>query len=308
MQKAHRKKLGAWGENIAYALTRLGLPILSSLPLSVLYPLARIAGALAYRVLERDRNRAILNLRLAFADGLSARRLQLITKGMFLHLAMMSAECLHIYGNPSKKNWNAVGVDKLERLTDALEKGHGLIIFTAHFGNWEYLAIRLYNAEGHPGLTGLVLSRKLRSARFQVLVKMWREKLGIRQWHTDSSPKALINCLRKNVCIGVLNDQDISRASGLFVDFFGIPAFTPALVSDLSYRCRSPLGPCLAVRRKNKTHVIKIFPVIEPREGEAKEAYIRRSQEEYAVILEKQIRHHPSQWVWFHRRWKTRPR
>lgn len=307
MQTKDKKKHSPIGENIAYVLVRLALPVVSRLPLGILYPIARAIGAVAYKTLHRDRERAILNLRLAFGDRLSARRLHLIVRGMFLHLAMMAAECLNLYGNPSaKKIFNNIGVEGLEILTDALDKGKGLVIFTAHYGNWEYLAIRLYRG-GHAGLTGLVLSRKLRSEKFQRIVKMWRERLGVMEWHTDSSPKALINCLRRNVCIGVLNDQDISRAAGIFVDFFGIPAFTPALVSDLSYRCQSPLGPCLAVRRKNRTHVIKIFPVIAPREEEKKEDYILRSQQEYAALLEKMIRRHPSQWVWFHRRWKTRP-
>lgn len=119
--------------------------------------------------------------------------------------------------------------------------------------------------------------------------------------------KPLIGCLRRNVCIGVLNDQDVDRAQGVFVNFFGIPALTPRFVSEISYKMRTPMVSCLAVRRKDNIHVIKIFPVIEPRPGEEREDYILRSQQEYAAVLEKQIRNHPSQWVWFHKRWKTRP-
>lgn len=291
------------GEKTAYVSARFGLPLLGRLPMPVLYAITKVVGALAYRYLHRDRNRALLNLRLAYADRLSARKMQLITKGMFLHLAKISAECLALYTNPSQKLWDRMHVDKPQIISDGLSKGHGLVIFTAHCGNWEYLAAKLYSI----GFTGLVLSRKIRSSAFQELVKSWREKIGILECYSDVSLKPLIGCLRRNVCIGVLNDQDVDRAQGIFVDFFGIPAFTPRFVSEISFKMHTPMAPCLAVRRKNNTHVIKIFTVIEPREGEQREHYVLRSQQEYAAALEKQIRHHPSQWVWFHKRWKTRP-
>ena len=293
-----------WRQCVADLLAQLGTPVLSRLPLRVLYPLSRIVAMVAYRILNRDRNRALLHLRLAYQDRLSAHRMHLITKGMFNHLARLGAECLSLYTQPSEKIWNRIQIDRPQILRDALAKGRGLVILTAHLGNWEYLAAELF----HSGFTGLVLSRKVRSAAFQALVEKWRKKLGILEWHTHSSVKPLLGCLRKNVCIGVLNDQDLEKAEGIFVDFFGIPAFTPRFVSELSYKTGAPMAPCLAVRRKNKTHLIKIYPVIEPREGEDREDYAVRSQKEYASILEKTIRHHPTQWVWFHKRWKTRPK
>ncbi len=288
---------------LAYWAIRLLIPLLGRLPMRLLYPLSRACGILCYRFLHRDRERTELNLRLAFGDRLSPGRMRLLTKGTFLHLGMMSAECLHLFSHPRGPVWDHILLHNRENLSGALAQGHGAVVFTAHFGNWEHLAAGLF----HNGFTGLVLSRKLRSARFQTLVKSWRDRLGILEWNTEESPKALLQCLRKNLCIGVLNDQDIRRASGIFVDFFGIPAYTPRFVSEISYKTGAPLVPCLAVRRKDKSHIIKILPGIEPRDGEPKDAYVQRSQQEYASLLEKLIRRHPTQWVWFHRRWKTRP-
>jgi Kdo2-lipid IVA lauroyltransferase/acyltransferase len=290
-------------ENVAYIIVRTAMKLFANLPWTLLYPTSRFLGLLCFHALNRERVRATLSLRLAFADRLSARRLRLLTKGMFLHFAMMSAECLKLFNHPDGHIWEKIRLDRPDLLKGALAKGKGAVVFTAHAGNWEYLAAGLF----HSGFTGLVVSRKIRSPKFQELVKQWRQKLNILEWNTEESPKALLDCLRRNLCIGVLNDQDIRKARGIFVDFFGIPAYTPTFVSELSYKTKAPMVPCLAVRRKDRTHVIKIYPEIAPRAGETKEDYVRRSQQEYATLLEKTLRHHPTQWVWFHKRWKTRP-
>ena len=128
----------------AYALLRLAMPLMAWLPWRFLYAAARVFGALAYRLLRRDRERAMLHLRMAFGDRLSARRLQLITRGMFLHMGMMAAECLKLFTQPDRPIWDCVSVDGAERIAEALAKGRGAVIFTAHCGNWEFLAIRLY--------------------------------------------------------------------------------------------------------------------------------------------------------------------
>ncbi len=287
---------------LVYALARIAIPILGAMPCALLYPLARSAGLLCYRFMGRDRERAMLNLRLAYQDRLSPYRLRMLTKGMFMHFTLMAAECLKLFSRPTPGLISKIRLDHPERLQAALA-GKGAVVFTAHAGNWEYLATGLFRN----GFTGLVMSRKIRSAQFQKLVKSWRERLGILEWNTEESPKPLLECLRRNVCIGVLNDQDISRASGIFVDFFGIPAFTPRFVSDLSYKTGAGMVPCFDVRRKNGTHIIKIHEGMQPEPGETKDAYALHSQQRYADLLEKAIRRHPTQWVWFHRRWKTRP-
>ncbi len=308
MQPSPNEKILRWQfrlrDAVFYLFFRwLALPVIKITPLQVLYPAARLGGIVCWHLLVRERDRAVLNLRLAFADRLSARRLRLITQGMFIQLTTMTFECAELFACQKGPLWDNITGHDFGVATQTLAEGRGIVVLTAHFGNWELIGTEYFRR----GFTGLVFSRKIRSPRFQTLVREWRSRQGVLEWYTDESPKALLTCLRKNLGIGVLNDQDIHRASGIFVDFFGIPAYTPRLVSELSYKTGAPLAPSFSMRRKNRTHVIRILPVIKPGEAEDKEAYIRRSMQEYCGILEKLIRRHPTQWVWFHRRWKTRP-
>ncbi len=150
------------------------------------------------------------------------------------------------------------------------------------------------------------MARRMRTKYFEDFLSGIRKRNRVNIIYRDASAKEVMAVLRKNEFIGMMPDQDMDSISGVFVDFFGKSAYTPSGPAVLNLVAKAPIVPCFIVR-KSFGHEIVIEKPIDTVNSGNKQKDITENTQRYTKAIEDMIRKHPEQWVWFHRRWKTRP-
>jgi Kdo2-lipid IVA lauroyltransferase/acyltransferase len=291
-----QKKNGTqlWAEYIlAYSL----VTALRFLPRALAEGLAAGAVKLLDRAVPRLRRIARLNLAMALPELDPARR-ESIADGTFrsigrLLLAVARFPSMHA------SNINAwIGYEGLEHFAEAKQAGRGVLVATAHLGNWELSAF------AHAMMTEPmnVMVRPLDNRLIDRLVEDRRTVSGNRLIFKRDAARSVLKALRSNEAVGVLIDQNTSENEGVFVDFFGKPACAGTGFVKLAYRSQAPVVPGFALwDQDKKRYVLRFFPAIELTGDE------RADTQRIHAFLEQTIRQYPDQWMWIHRRWKTRP-
>ena len=180
--------------------------------------------------------------------------------------------------------------------------GRGGIFVTGHIGNWELSAA--YAAKrGYP--VSVVARRIYLEPLNQRLVTM-RERMGVNTLYRDFSMRRMIRCIQENQLLGIVPDQDVRRIGGIFVDFFGHPAYTPVGPALLALASGAPILIARDIRMGQR-HLLTVDPPVYADRKAPRESEVRRLVTHYTKRLEEFIREHPAQWVWTHRRWRTQP-
>ena len=274
------------------------------IPLEVAIAIARCI-ANVWWFFDRDhRQVAHENLCLAFGDKMSESRRQEIIRGVFLHIAVMVLEMIKLPQVIRRGNWREyVDFQHGERLFDVLNRGGGVVIATGHLGNFE-LSSYFFNMTEPPMLA---VGRRLNNPYLDDYLWANRERLGERIVRKKGGIKYMATALRRGECIGFVADQD-AGSKGLFVDFFGRKASTHASFAALAFRMKVPILPGYACRvgHPMKYRIYIDWP-IKPVDTGDPDHDIRVMVQEFNHRLEKYITEFPEQWMWTHRRWKTRP-
>jgi len=243
------------------------------------------------------------NLALAFPED-DEREHRRLMAGCADHLGRVLAEIAWLWRATPEQVVRMCEIDGGEHLQSAVDGGRGGIVATGHLGNWEMLNAYL-SAAGFP-IT--IAVRELDNSRVDQLVTRLRTRFGSQVVPRGATAgRQLLRALGEARGVGLLIDQDIPSIPGVFVPFFGRPAWTPSGAAMLALRARCPLLPAFIHRKPDGTHKIKINPPLQvPEEGSIR----KRVQEMTAAVtaaVEWQVRAWPEQWVWMHRRWRTRP-
>ena len=284
-----------------YYLLRIVSLISLIFPIKINKFLGRRIGEYAYFIAAKHRNKALENLRLAYGNEKSEGEIRQIARGVFRNLGENFFEILCITKFTPQNIDKYIKVDGFERLERALSQRRGFIVLTGHFGNWELLA-------GYFGLRGYpvtVLARRLRFEKFDKFINALRKKLNVKVIMRDESAKVILRMLKEGNPIAMLVDQDIDSIDGVFVDFFGHPAYTPIAPVALALATAVPIIPMFIMRERSGHRIF----VEEPLELEItgnKEMDIKANTEKWSKIVESYIRKDPSQWVWMHDRWSTK--
>jgi len=185
------------------------------------------------------------------------------------------------------------------------EHGNRLIYFTGHLGAWEMTSFGI-SLLGHP-LTFLV--RRLDNPLIEQLVDEVRTKFGNKTVDKLSAARSMVKTLRSGEqALGLLTDLNTLDDEAIFVDFFGVPAATTFVVAKLAVRTNTPLVSFFAPWSEEKGKYLLIAgPPLLPECTGDEEADVRRVTVEITRQLENRIRQFPGQWLWIHKRWKTRP-
>lgn len=238
------------------------------------------------------------------ATGAAARR---IGTGIFMNLGQGAVEALHcIHWRPEQMREH-VRVEGEENLTAVLGPGSGgLILVSAHMGNWELLGQACH------AITGRALAAAMASQNNDLVTRWlirWREASGAIKLLPGRETLTIVRHLRGGGVLLMLADQDSTRSRGVFTDFFGRPAYTPAGPAHLARRLGLPLLPVVMVRETGdpRQHRLLIGEPILPDPRLAEDADILRMTQAYTRRLEGWIRQYPDQWVWIHDRWRHRP-
>lgn len=273
-------------------------------PMGLALRLADGIGALAYYVVWPERRKALAHLSIAFGNEKSPADLRRIARRSFAHLARNFVEFAN-FDKVADRLDRYVELDDRSGIDRCLEKGKGLIWVTGHLGNWEVLASYFSRYERYKVN---VISRRAYDQRMQRQLVHMRAENGVKTIERGAprATREIIRTFRDNEVFAVLIDQD-TKVQGVFVDFFGKSAFTPLAAASLAYRMDAPVLVGFIERLPDGRHRISYSgPVPLPRTGDADED-VRQATAEFTRRIEAQIRRVPEQWVWMHRRWRTRP-
>jgi KDO2-lipid IV(A) lauroyltransferase len=270
------------------------------LPLPFGRACGRALGSLAWHVARRERRKALANIAIAFPEWSEDKRRQTI-KAMFRHLGMSLFEIAWMRGMDVATRDRLTVIEGAEPLMKLIDEGRGVVVFTAHCGNWEWMSYAI----GLFGRPTTVLQRERDAPEMNRYITEHRASSGVRTIDRGSAAagRELIQSLRRGGILAFLIDQNL-RTDSVQVPFFGRPALTPIGPAKLAVRTESIVVDILIERLPDGRHRMKIGEPAETKRGDDPVELT----EHYTRIIEAQIRRVPEQWVWMHDRWRDRPR
>ncbi|HVG30080.1 MAG TPA: lysophospholipid acyltransferase family protein [Pyrinomonadaceae bacterium] len=288
---------------LEYAAVRALLGVLGLLPLRAAVALGRGTGHAAYALAGGLRRTGLRNLRLAFPEMGEAERRRTLRRSMvglgrqlgyFSHFPRMTAEDLR----------GLVEYDGIEILHEAQARGRGIIFLTAHLGAWEVLSFAhsaLYNPISF-------MVRRLDNPRVEELTDRVRTRFGNRSIDKKMAARSALKLLREGGTLGILADLNTQPHEGVFVPFFGRPACTTSGIAVLALRTDASVIPVVAPWHEERgRYVFHGSPIVELVRTGDHESDVEVNTARFTAAVEAQIRKYPDQWLWIHKRWKTRP-
>jgi len=295
-------------KNIARFFGWLGLSlcslIVSFLPEKWLYSFANNIAGIGARIAVKQRRIALDSLTLAFGEEKSAEEIKRIVRDCFVFLAKAGIELMFLMDKPRrlKERVHIVGRDNLE---NALSRGKGAILVSAHFGNFPLMLARL-SLEGYK-VGGIM--RPMRDTRVENVFLKKRSRLNIKTIYSQPRKTCVdttIRSLAGNEIVFIPIDQNFGTG-GVFVDFFGRKAATATGPVVLAKRTKATIIPCFIVRQPDDSHKIVFEPPFYLEEGSSSQENVVANIQRLTNIIESYIRRYPAEWGWIHRRWKSKP-
>lgn len=287
---------------LEYALAWVFLKSIGALP----RPLARAVGIslawVIYLLHGKLRRVGRRNLELAFPEKTRKERAKIL-RGVFTSLGRQLAE-ICLYRRYTRENVSKIVVyEGFENYERALTRGKGVLFLTAHLGAWELSAFA-HSLYGYP--LG-VLMRPLDNPYLDRLVRSYRTLHGNKAVDKDFA-RGLIAAMRKGEAVGVLMDTNMIASQGVFVDFFGIQACTASGIARVALRTDAAVVPGFTIWDPMlKKYRLRFDPAAKLIRTGDTEADVVANTALFTKIIEDYVRRYPDQWLWVHRRWKTRP-
>jgi KDO2-lipid IV(A) lauroyltransferase len=297
------KKRSAFRNWFEYLPAYLLLKFLSCLPRQVAISLSKRTARLLYRLNKKLRFVGHRNLQLAM-PALSEPERDAILSGVCDNLGRLLGEFSQ-FPKLNKANIDEVVVyDGFENYARAAARGNGVLLLTGHIGAWELCAFA-QGMYGHP-LSFLV--RPLDNPLLDHLISRYRQLSGNQIINKNKAVRDVLTELRRGKDVGLLIDINTLADQGVFCDFFGIPACATSGLAVFALRSEAPVVPGFLIwdDTLNK-HVLRFEPEIPLiRTGDFKEE-VQLNTARFMQVIEACVRRHPKQWLWIHRRWRTRP-
>lgn len=281
--------VAAWGLSLAAGL----------LPRAVVARLGVGVGVLLWRALKTRRAVATENLRRAFPDNSDAD-VHALVREHFEHIGQNALELLTFH---RWRRWYAprVRVEGREHVDALVRQGVGIVMFVPHTGNWEILAPLWPSVQPN----AVVLAHPLANRLIERLVDRRRRVTGMQILQRQGGLRALLTALRSGRTVGLLADQD-AGPGGVFVPFFGRLASCEPSPAALARHVNCPIVICAAFRETDGSHRV-ILEVVPRVVGSSNAESDAETLAHIYARVESMIREYPAQWLWMHRRWKTRP-
>lgn len=296
IRKSFGRFLGWLGLSLCSLIVKL-------IPRSLIYGFAAGIAALGYRLAAKQRKIAIESLGIAFGGEKTQEQIRQIAKDSFTFMAKSGVEIIFLMDKPVLLR-ERVEISGKENLDTALSQGKGVILVSAHFGNFPLLLARLAQ-EGYK-VGGIM--RPMRDGRVEKIFLKKRNSYNIKTIY--SQPRGVcvnttIDSLRNNELVFIPLDQNFGTG-GVFVDFFGTKAATATGPVIFAQRTKAALLPCFIVRQEDDRHKIIIEAPLELTEGSSAHETVLINVQRLTSVIESYIRKYPAEWGWIHRRWKTK--
>jgi KDO2-lipid IV(A) lauroyltransferase len=286
---------------LEYALVCLLIGLLRILPLRLGVWVGSLLGKIHYLVDSRHRRLTITHLQLAFGGTKTLSELKQIAWDSYQSQGMSLAESIYLPRMGLSKIQEWVSVDGLSYYAEAVKKGKGVIILTAHLGNWEIIpkAFWAHSFRIH----GTV--RPLDNPYLNKMAQRWREQNGMGVINKGEDTNRILKLLREGEAVGFLLDQNTHEESAVFVDFFGHEAGTNKGVAILALRSGAAVVPVF-MRREAEGHRMIIEEPLKLIKTGSNKGNIWAATALFTKTIESHVRQNPEQWLWIHRRWKTK--
>lgn len=270
-------------------------------------PFARAVGValirVAYLFRPSLRRTADFNLRLAFPDWSEAQRRAVIRK-MLRNIGWMAGDFSQFPKFTRKNIEGIIALDGHENYVNALKRGKGVLILTGHMGPWELSSF----AHAVYGYSCFFLARPIQNRRVDALVNQYRCLSGCRVIDKNDSARAMLRALHAGEAIGILADQNTSLEEGVFVPFFGVLASSTAGLARIALRTDAAVVPGYAFwDDSTRKYILRFEPAVDLVRSGDETADVRANTAKFMKVIENFVRAHPDQWIWVHKRWKTRP-
>jgi len=290
-------------ERLEYISAWILLKFLGRLPLRMARGMGVLVANCLFCIRRPLRKAAEFNLRLAFPELPESARRDIV-KRMVRNLGWMAAEFARLPFYTRSNIEEAIILDGFENFASAERRGKGVLFLTGHVGAWELepFAHALYSRPIY------FLVRPIDNPRVDALVNRYRGASGNRPIKKNASARTILRILHEGGVIGVLADQNAVPAESVFADFFGIPAATTTGIARLARRTRAAVVPVYTYwDPKIGKYRLRYEPALELTATADEESDIRNYSARFNQVIEDYVRRFPDQWLWIHRRWKTRP-
>ena len=275
--------------------------IIRLLPYDVLLALGWAFGHLYYLLVKKQRERAVAQMMPAL--NISEAEARKLVRASFINLARNMLDILYMPNLNEKNLSEYIEIDHLERMQAALAEGHGVVVLTGHIGTWEWLSA----AFTLNGLPVTAIAKLQPNAEYSRVLDDLRATIHVEIFNRGTNElRAAGRALKEGKILGFLADQD-AGPGGAFIKFLGKTASTPMGPAVFSRRFNAPVLPAFIIRKEDGRHLVKIGEVMHFEDTGDTDADLLRFTEKMTKILEQTIREHPTQWLWFQKRWNTPP-
>jgi len=290
-------------QRLEYAIAWPFIKILGILPRPLARAFSISLGWIVYLLHGRLRRVGMRNLTLAFPEKTDAERARIL-RGEFASLGRQLAEVCHFPQYTLENINEIVDFDGFENFEQARARGKGVLLFAGHFGGWE-LSSFVISMRGH---WMHVIMRGMDNPYLDRLIRHYRTMHGNQAGDKDDFVRGLLSAMKAGEVVGMLIDTNMTPPQGIFVDFFGIPACTASGMARIALRTDAAVVPTFTIwDRDLKKYRLRFDPAVPlVRTGEL-ESDIKANTQQFTRIIEDYARKYPEQWLWVHRRWKTRP-
>jgi KDO2-lipid IV(A) lauroyltransferase len=272
-------------------------------PRSIARGIGALVGSIALLLTPRLRRAGDLNLRLAFPQKTATERRQILRK-LYRNLGWLLAEFCQMPGYTVQQTQSFIRYEGLEHYLAARDQGKGVLILTGHLGAWE-LSSFYHSLMGYPMS---IVIRRLDNPLVDNLVNHIRCLHGNQVLHKDDFARGLLGSMRRGETVGILMDTNMTPPQGAFVDFFDYPACTGSGMARVALKTGARVLPgFLLWEEATQQYVLRFGAPLNLPTSENAEADVLAHTALFTKVIEDYIRQYPDQWLWVHRRWKTRP-
>ncbi len=285
--------------HFTYYGSRFFFKLVSCLPLRAARLLGIGLADLAYHLIPRLKKIGMENLAIAYGDSMSMEEKRRILKGSVRNLGIVAVEFSRV---PTLRE-QAANMNITVKGADNIDRSQGGAFFGAHLGNWEWML----PVGAHLGINAFVIARPFDDPRMNAFVDVTRRASGIETVPKGEAMKLLMQKIPEGYYAGLLADQN-PRKNAVPVTFFGKDTWGtigPALIAK---RTGTPLYPVAMTRDDHGDYTIEFWPALELADTGNTLADLQMNTQRCQDALEAMVRQHPEQWLWFHKRWRTRPR
>lgn len=285
---------------ILYLIFRVIYYIINFMPDKVRYLLGKALGYFVYYAIRSRREITLKNLKNAFKDSYTDSEITALCKKVYRQMGLTMVEFMILTNLTKEELLPMVDIEGQEYLEEAYKRGQGIILYTAHFGNWEWL-VSILPQLGYPVNA---IARTQDNPYFDNIINEIRTSKGVNIIPRGMSVRQAFKALKQGELLFILGDQN-ARNHGWAVDFFGRTASVFPGAVQLASRTGAVILPVYLIRKDWGKHCLKFYPPAKIRKGAGEEEQ-RQLLIKLNKDMEKVITEHPEQWLWMHRRWNNK--